>query len=83
MDPLRIERQIQLILVTYRREQRRLDSPTMVAFRDRALAILGNLEAAVEQDPTLRRQLVAARRELRSDAVKFGTLAPEGHRSPQ
>jgi hypothetical protein len=65
MDRKRLERQIRLIVVLYRVESRPLESAEMLRFRDRAEAILNELEADIEGDAELVRMLDAARRELR------------------
>lgn len=72
MDQRRIELQIRLILLTYRREHRRQDSPTMVAFRQRALQSLTELDADAREYPELHQLALAARSELSSDGVTEG-----------
>ena len=59
--------QIDVIRVTYRIEQRRRDSPTMQAFRERARSILDELEPATRAHPDLHANLAEARRELDGD----------------
>lgn len=65
MDRQRAERQIQLVLVTFRAERRRRDGATMVRFMDRADAILASLEPRIQDQPDVLRLLKDARRELR------------------
>lgn len=65
MDQLRAERQIKLILVTFRTERRRRDGATMLRFLDRAEAILASLEPRIQDHPSVLRLLRDARRELR------------------
>jgi hypothetical protein len=65
MDRKRLERQIRLIVVLYRVESRPLESAEMLRFRDRAEAILNELERDIEGDAELLRMLDAARRDLR------------------
>ena len=72
MDQRRIEFQIRLILLTYRREDRRQDSPTMVAFRQRALQLLNELDSSAREYPELHQLALAARSELISDGVSEG-----------
>jgi hypothetical protein len=63
----RIDMQIRAVLVTYRVERRRRDAPTMDAFRDRARALLDELEGEVRQYPDLAARLLEARQELDSE----------------
>ena len=67
MDRRRIELQIRAILVTYRIERRRRDSPTMEGFRERARSILLSLEEEVAPHSDLQAALDDARRELDGD----------------
>lgn len=64
MDRRRIELQIRTVVVTYRVEQRRRDSPTMEAFRVAARQLLDNLAEAVRPYPDLQARLDEARQEL-------------------
>jgi hypothetical protein len=64
VDRRHIELQIRAIIVMYRLEERRRDSPTMEAFRARARAILDGLDAEVSDYPDLAARLVEARQEL-------------------
>lgn len=64
MDRRRIELQIRAVMVTYRVEQRRRDSPTMTAFRIHARLLLDGLDEAVRPYPDLQARLDEARREL-------------------
>ena len=66
MDRRRIELQIRAIVVSYRIEERRRDSPTMDEFRARARSILDGLEEDARHDPDLEARLVEVRRELDS-----------------
>jgi hypothetical protein len=63
----RIDMQIRAVLVTYRVERRRRDAPTMDAFRDRARALLNELEEEIQPYPDLAARLREARRELESE----------------
>jgi hypothetical protein len=65
VDPKHYERQIRLVVVLFRAEQRHPDSPEMLRFRDRAEAIFNRLEPDIRGDRRLVRMLAAARRELR------------------
>jgi len=67
VDRRRIELQLRAILITYRIEQRRRDSPTMEGFRDRARSILHSLAQEVRPHPDLEAALVQARRELEGE----------------
>jgi len=64
MDRRRIELQIRTVVVTYRIEQRRRDSPTMEAFRTQARLILDGLDEAVRPYPDLQARLDEARQEF-------------------
>lgn len=64
MDRRRIELQIRSVVVTYRIEQRRRDSPTMEAFRARAHELLDTLDDAVRLYPDLQARIEEARQEL-------------------
>lgn len=64
MDRRHIELQIRAVMVTYRVEQKRRDSPTMEQFRRQARRILDELDTAVRRYPDLRASLEEARREL-------------------
>lgn len=64
MDRRRIELQIRTVVVTYRVEQRRRDSPTMEAFRVQARQLLDNLQEAVRPYPDLEARLDEVRQEL-------------------
>jgi len=66
MDRHRIELQLRGILVTYRIEQRRRDSPTMDGFRERARSLLHSIEIEARAYPDLRAALRDAHRELDS-----------------
>ena len=67
MDDRRVRFQIEVVRVTYRIERRRRDSSTMEAFRERARAILRDVEPEALAKPELRARLVEARRELDED----------------
>jgi len=67
MDRRRIALQIQAILLPYRVERRRRDSRVMEQFRERAQALLNDLDESVGTDTELRQALSDARRELESD----------------
>jgi hypothetical protein len=60
----RIELQIRAVLVAYRGERRRQDSNVMERFRERADALLADLDPLVDGQPDLEQQLDDARREL-------------------
>jgi hypothetical protein len=60
----RIELQIRAVLVAYRGERRRQDSNVMERFRERAEALLADLDPLVDGQPDLEQQLDDARREL-------------------
>jgi len=64
MDRRRIELQIRIVVVTYRVEQRRRDSPTMEVLRGRARRLLDGLHEAVRPYPDLQARLDEAREEL-------------------
>ena len=64
MDRRRIELQIRSVMVTYRAEHRRRDTPTMTAFRARAHQLLDGLDDAVRPYPDLEIVLADAREEL-------------------
>lgn len=64
MDRRRVELQIRAVLVTFRIEQRRRDSPVMEEFRRRADAIMDSLEIQVDGDPDLLVRISDARREI-------------------
>ena len=68
-DKNRIALQIRAVLVPLRIEERRRDSDTMRAFRERALSLLSALESEVrDDDAESRTALSEARREvLRTD----------------
>jgi hypothetical protein len=66
MDRRRIELQIRAIVVSYRIERRRRDSPTMEEFRARARSILDGLEEDVRDHPDLEARLAETRHELDS-----------------
>ena len=57
MDPRQLERQIALVLVTYRAERWRGYSGTMDAFRARARRVLTSIARDVEPYPHLRTAL--------------------------
>jgi len=67
MDRRLIELQLRAVMVTYRIEQRRRDSPTMEGFRERARSILLSLEEEVGPYSDLQTALADARRELDGD----------------
>ena len=67
MDRRRIELQLRAILLTYRVEHRRRDSSTMREFRERAHALLDELEVPVGPYPDLKAALDSAREELLND----------------
>ena len=64
MNRRRVELQIRAVLVTFRIEQRRRDSPVMEEFRRRANAIMDSLEDQSDGDPDLLLRISDARREL-------------------
>ena len=64
MDRRRIDLQIQSVVVTYRAENRRRNSGTMIAFRARAHQLLDDLDEAVHPYPDLQLALADARQEL-------------------
>ena len=64
MDRRRVELQIRAVLVTFRIEQRRRDSPVMEEFRRRAGAIMDSLEVDADGDPDLLTRISDARREI-------------------
>jgi hypothetical protein len=66
MDRRYIALQIQAILVPYRIEHRRLDSRVMEQFRERARALLNDLDESLGTDTELRQAVSDARRELDS-----------------
>ena len=67
MDRRQIELQIRAIVVSYRIERRRRDSPTLEGFRARAHTILDGLEDEAHRYPDLEARLVETRRELDGD----------------
>jgi hypothetical protein len=64
MDRRQIELQLKAIVVTYRIERRRRDSPTLEGFRARAQQILDALENDARRYPDLEARLSATRNEL-------------------
>lgn len=66
VDRRRIDLQIRAVVVTYRVERRRRDTPTMDAFRARARRLLDDLREDVRPYPDLEARLREARRELDS-----------------
>jgi hypothetical protein len=66
VDRRRIDMQIRSVVVTYRVERRRRDTPTMDAFRTRARRLLDDLREDVRPYPDLEARLREARRELDS-----------------
>lgn len=64
MDRRQIELQIRAIMVSYRIEMRRRDSPTMKEFRSRAHALLDGIEDEARRYPDLEARLVETRAEL-------------------
>jgi len=64
VDRRRIELQLRAIVVTYRIERRRRDSPTMEGFRERARSLLHSLDEEVRPYPDLQAALLDAHREL-------------------
>ena len=67
MDRRRVALQIRAILIPYRVERERRDTATMEQYRLRARLMMDALEESVEADPTLRKELADARRELDAD----------------
>lgn len=67
MDRRRIALQIQAILLPYRVERRRRSSRVMEQFRERAHALLNDLDESVGTDTELRQALGDARQELDRD----------------
>ena len=76
MDRRYIELQIRIVLVTFRIEQRRRDTSTMEAFRDRARSILDGLTDDVRPYPDLEAQLREAREELVGAKTATGAQPP-------
>ena len=68
MDRRQIELQIRAVVVTYRIERQRRDTPTMKAFRARARSILDQLDAEARDYPDLVERLRDARQQLESRA---------------
>jgi hypothetical protein len=82
MDRRRIELQIRAIVVPFRIERRRRDSPTMEEFRARA-PILDGIEDEAGRYPELEALLIGARRELESGEEINRSPRPElQERSP-
>ena len=69
MDRRRIELQLRVIIVTYRIEHRRRDSPTMEEFRERAHSLLSSLEQEVQLHPDLQVALSAVRHEINDGRI--------------
>jgi len=67
MDRRHIELQIRTVLVTYRAERRRRDSPTMDVFREQARLLLDDLNESARFYPDLQARLKEARQELDAD----------------
>ena len=65
MGAIQVERQIRLVLATYRHQLRVGDPAVLARVRDRAEAILRPFEPFVAGDFRLTRKLLEARRELR------------------
>ena len=80
MDRRHIELQIRIVLVTFRIEQRRRDSPTMEAFRDRARSLLDALTDEVGQHPDLEARLQEAREEVAAARSATGDPRSEDER---
>ena len=80
MDRRYIELQIRIVLVTFRIELRRRDTPTMEAFRDRARSILDTLTDDVRRYPELATQLREARAEVDGTRSASGDPRPEDER---
>lgn len=68
MDRRRIELQIRAVMVPYRIERRRRNTPIMEQFRERARVLLDGLEQHVRPYRDLEERLDEARRELGSEA---------------
>lgn len=64
MDRRRIKLQLRAVIVTYRIEVRRRDSPTMEEFREHAHSLLRSLEDEVQPHPDLQIALAEVRREI-------------------
>ena len=69
LDSRRIDLQIRAIVVTYRIERRRRDSPVMDEFRVRARSLLDGLEDEARGHPELEARVLEARHELDGDDI--------------
>ena len=78
-DKNRIALQIRAVLVPLRIEERRRDSDTMRAFRERALSLLSALEPEVGDDDESRAALDQARREVLSMGLDERATSPDRH----
>ena len=82
MNRRQAEQQIRIVLVTYRAEKQRHDDLSMLRFRDRAEAILDQLEPRIRDDRELLKLLRSTRRELRRGVAsargRFGQQSVDG-----
>lgn len=79
MNRRQIDLQIRAVMITYRVELRRQDSPTMEAFRARAEAILESVALHAGPYPDIQAAIAEAREEVQGAGRNELELSEEDH----